>query len=701
MNFLFPLYMLGALAIAIPILLHLRRRPPRDRVVFSSLMFLDPNTPQRKRRSKLENLLLLALRCLALLLLALLFSRPFFRNPDALAEVTSGTVRIILLDRSASLQRDGLWEDARKKVEAVVAKSDSRDRISLLTFDSQVEVLLGFNEWSQMLAGERKAAAVAALKEVKPSWSSTSLDLALTEAVGLVEDETQDVVTEKEIVLVSDFQEGSELTLLENFAWPEDIDLRLISLEPKKLENAAAHLVAQIETEEGEDNPEILEQAQAKRIRVTNGVSSKVESFKLRWAGDNEDHALDVLLPPGATRVVSAPPRPEGESDYLELTGDSDAFDNRVYVAPTQARPVEVLYLGDTVNPSDTSAPLFYLRRAFSPTESLAPEVKAKLISDFTQQDVLRADVLVVASDPSEDPASSIEQFVQQGGVAIVPLSQKSTLAWLPGLGVEVNEARVDDYALLEGLDFEHPILRSFAGAALRDFSKIHFWKYRELTLPEPEEAAVEGEEDKAPATRFRMLAKYDSGDPAWVEAKLGKGRVYIFASSWVPRESQLALSSKYVPLIYSILQVAGFESDGRRQFYVGDSLPVPTGDATVILPDGSKSQGDTVAEEPGIYRIKVGAETFSYAVNVPVAESRLEPMSDDILTTLGITLAQENSTAKAEISEEDRVRMENADLEAQQKAWKWFLVLAIVILLGETWLANRREPLFAQEAKA
>ncbi|MEM1296707.1 MAG: BatA domain-containing protein, partial [Verrucomicrobiota bacterium] len=50
MGFLFPLYLLGALALAIPVLLHLRRRPPKDRVVFSSLMFLDPQTPQKKQR---------------------------------------------------------------------------------------------------------------------------------------------------------------------------------------------------------------------------------------------------------------------------------------------------------------------------------------------------------------------------------------------------------------------------------------------------------------------------------------------------------------------------------------------------------------------------------------------------------------------------------------------------------------------------
>jgi len=697
MNLLVPLYMLGALAIAIPIILHLRRRPPKDRVVFSSLMFLSPDTPQRKKRSQLEHWLLLLLRCLALLLLALMFSRPFFKDPNALAELTSGTVRVAVIDRSASMQREGLWQEARKQAQALVNQADSSDRLALLTFDSEVQTLVSFDEWTPLASSQRRALATSALSDFGPSWSATAMDEALTQAVGLIEDETKDVLSHKEIVLLSDFQEGASLTLLNNFAWPEDIELRLISLTPKEADNAAAHLVAQIETEEGEENPEILARALAKRVRVTNSVSSKNEKLTLAWAG-HEDQALEVLLPPGATRVVSAPPRPEGESQFLELTGDSYEFDNRVYVAPRQARPVEVLYLGSDLKEGDTDVPLFYLQRAFSPTESLAPQVLSKRPGELTQQDLLKADVLVLGSKLPVQQDEWVANFVSQGGVAIVALSDSDdNPAFVEDLGIKAKEAEVADYVLLEGLDFDHPILRPFSGAALRDFSKIHFWKYRELTLPEPKQVEDGDAEDSAPATveqtptRIRLLAKFDSGDPAWVEARSGQGRVYLFASSWVPRESQLALSSKFVPLIYSILQVAGFESEARRQFYVGDKLPNHGDEAKVTLPDGSEATGAVETKLPGIYQVQAEGETFAYAVNVPVNESRLDPMPNDVLTTMGITLAEDDSTARAELTEEERTRLEFAELEAQQKIWKWLVLVAVLILLGETWLANRR----------
>ena len=77
MSFLAPLYFLGGLAIVGPIVFHLIRRQPKGEVEFSSLMFLDATPPRLTRRSKLDHLLLLLLRALALILIAMAFARPF------------------------------------------------------------------------------------------------------------------------------------------------------------------------------------------------------------------------------------------------------------------------------------------------------------------------------------------------------------------------------------------------------------------------------------------------------------------------------------------------------------------------------------------------------------------------------------------------------------------------------------------------
>ena len=54
MSFLTPLFLLGALAIAAPVIFHLIRRTTRDRTRFSSLMFLLPTPPRLTKRSRTQ-----------------------------------------------------------------------------------------------------------------------------------------------------------------------------------------------------------------------------------------------------------------------------------------------------------------------------------------------------------------------------------------------------------------------------------------------------------------------------------------------------------------------------------------------------------------------------------------------------------------------------------------------------------------------
>src|SRR5437879_1592704 len=156
MNFLAPLFLVGALAIATPIIFHLIRRTSREKLTFSSLMFLMPTPPRVTRRSRLENIFLLLLRCLVLCLLALGFARPFIQRPVQADSGAGAAKRIlILLDTSASMRRTGLWPEARAKAEEIVRQASPIDQVALFTFDRQVNRALSFEQWSTMAANER------------------------------------------------------------------------------------------------------------------------------------------------------------------------------------------------------------------------------------------------------------------------------------------------------------------------------------------------------------------------------------------------------------------------------------------------------------------------------------------------------------------------------------------------------------------
>src|SRR5947199_9357832 len=76
MSFLNPIMLAGLVAISVPIIIHLLNRRKFQKVVWAAMRFLRLSVEQNQRRMKIEDLILLVLRCLLLVLLALALPRP-------------------------------------------------------------------------------------------------------------------------------------------------------------------------------------------------------------------------------------------------------------------------------------------------------------------------------------------------------------------------------------------------------------------------------------------------------------------------------------------------------------------------------------------------------------------------------------------------------------------------------------------------
>ncbi|RYD69496.1 MAG: VWA domain-containing protein, partial [Verrucomicrobiaceae bacterium] len=244
MSFLAPLFLFGALAIGAPILFHLIRRHTREIIPFSSLMFLQPTPPRVNRRSKLENLWLLLLRCLALLLLALCFARPFVQKQENSAAQAGNISRtVVLLDTSASMRREDLWQQAQSRLEAVARRATPADEVALLAYDRGVRTLVTFEDWKKTPEQERPALTTQRAGSLAPTWSGTALGPAVLNAVELLESASAGSGTRGEVVIISDLQEGSRLEGLQGFPWPRDLRVTLERVEAKGLQNASVHWI--------------------------------------------------------------------------------------------------------------------------------------------------------------------------------------------------------------------------------------------------------------------------------------------------------------------------------------------------------------------------------------------------------------------------------------------------------------------------
>ncbi len=117
MQFLQPALLWGALAVAIPITLHFWHQKKGKEIAWAATRFLFEKNQQSRRGLRLDQLLLLALRCLMLLTLAFLLSEPLFKNKNT-AEVLQ---RIHLVQPDAFVAENYRFEleRARENGEAI------------------------------------------------------------------------------------------------------------------------------------------------------------------------------------------------------------------------------------------------------------------------------------------------------------------------------------------------------------------------------------------------------------------------------------------------------------------------------------------------------------------------------------------------------------------------------------------------------
>ena len=145
---------LGGLAVGVPILIHLLNKRRYRIVDWAAMDFLLEADKKNRKRVQLENFLILALRCLAMLLLGLLLARPFL--PSAVTSILGQKEqfeRVVLLDDSLSqrvlVDNVPALDNAKNKLKEMLtdlAQSDSSD--------DWVTVFLTSNTEQPILANE-------------------------------------------------------------------------------------------------------------------------------------------------------------------------------------------------------------------------------------------------------------------------------------------------------------------------------------------------------------------------------------------------------------------------------------------------------------------------------------------------------------------------------------------------------------------
>jgi len=699
MGFLAPFYLIAGLAIGLPIAFHLIRQTPRGQMPFSSLMFLKPSPPRVTKRSRVEDWWLLLLRALAFLLLAFAFARPFFKSEAKAEATTTGGRKIaILLDTSASMQRDGIQAAVAGHLERTKKGIQPEDQIALYTFDDELVAQLAFEEWGQLDPGSRVATLVRRTEELKPSWNGTELGQAMIQAVEQIGHQDENI-SQRRLIVISDLQSGSQWEVLNGFTWPENVTVEFLRTSSQSNSNAGLQVVA------SDDLDEEL------RVRVSNSIDAEQDLFRVGWQDafsgqptidENDSSTAAAYVPPGQSRVIRAPKPTTGSNSHrLVLSGDDEPFDNVCFVSKREPTLWKVLFLGDEGTTANSLG--FFLDPAFPSTPNRIVTVTGWEDSDptsppeATPSNAQNISMVIVGQVLPSAQLEWVKTWLHDGGkltYVVTSADQQSQLRSLLGNDkLTVSEADVEDYSMWTSIDFGHSVLAPFDDPRFSDFSKLRFWKYRQMEFGAIENVSV--------------LAKFDDNSPAFAEIPVGNGRMMILASGWGRGDSDLAVSTKFVPLLNGILEHGSLQSTVRPQFQCGDEIALADFglDGTIQISPPNEDSFTPWTEEtflfdaPGVYRFRSqpddddsdeasSNEVMTMAVNIPPEESETAPLDIEILTNNGIPTTRRTQDAEP-IDPDQKRQLVNEELESKQQAWKWLLLGAGVILLLESLLGG------------
>ena len=91
---------------------------------------------------------------------------------------------------------------------------------------------------------------------------------------------------------------------------------------------------------------------------------------------------------------------------------------------------------------------------------------------------------------------------------------------------------------------------------------------------------------------------------------------------------------------------------------------------------------------QPGIYTLPSLQPPLYFAVNLPPAESRTDPLDDEAISALNLPVLPENDDS-SKIVKNSEQPMNDRVLEDDRKLWRWLILAAILLILVETWLGG------------
>jgi hypothetical protein len=624
LSFLNTAALLGLLGVGLPVLIHLFAKQKLKRVEFSSTEFLKRIQSQTMRRMKLRQLLLLILRCLAVLLLVVAFARPTLRSKQFSSRGTARSSVVVIVDRSMSMDRKELFWKARERASSVFEMLHSDDEAALIWTVPQS------SDEPEFFHSRYDAEEQLGIMEVSSAGALVTKSLKQAETLLMSSRNIN-----REIYLVSDLQATGFAPPVDSsgiHAWDGSVFVLPISGD---VENVAV-------INGGIEN-KILQPGSPLRVfaDIKNCGRRRVNDLLVRVHICDEVMAQNtVTIDPGEVQHVVFSVMPD-QTGWLwgdiRIEDDELMPDNTFYFCRWIPDKIRVLLLGK--DREDIRA----LKLAMMPrnTHRQIFTVGEGYFGQDWIDTMVYVDVLFFSNYPALKSleAGRLRRFVEDGGGVVffmgddVDLRNMNSEFFGKDLGITLGNVLggQNGYFSFGTVDFEHPLFEGIFEEGRENVRSPRFFRIIDLVGNLPQK-----------------IISLTDGRPFLIERSFGDGRIIVAASGLGEAWTDLSYATIFAPMVSrsaAYLSTPGVI--GKQRNRVGESLSLsvgiqdvrgsyhvedPAGEEVLLLPEikaGKVMLNLERTEEPGIYSfyrddILLGTE----AVNIDPMESELEPVA-------------------------------------------------------------------------
>ena len=665
MGFLSPWFLGGLAVLGLPVYVHLLRQYKQTPMPFSSLMFFERRTQSSIKHRRLKYLLLFALRCLFVFLLAMAFSRPFVKSSTSLNAVTGRRV-VIAVDNSFSMRQGDHFASAKKDALEAVQSLGDADQGQVITFGGAAKLLTEMTGDKVALRG-----AIAGLEPGDDASSYSELSRVLRST-------SETLKTNVDAEVFTDLQKSS---------WPASFaDIRLDGGTKLNIHSYATSAIPNFTVENVDAPRRVFDTKRVRTVATIAGFNTPAATRSVTLVANGKTlETKQVKVPANGRAAVEflALDAPYGMTKCEIRIDSADTFpaDDRWLFSVERSDPKPALLVHA---PNDSNSPL-YIRTAL---ES-ATEAAFTIDSQTPEQAVgatLSKFAFVILSDTGplqQRLQDSIEKYVQSGGSVLISLGKNAVPGGhLPAAGIQLLSVRT----LL--LDHERSLTVGQMDNSYSSFGSgqnwdgVEFFQMAKLALPQD-------------AADTRVAARLSDGSPLLVDRKNGEGHVIIFASAFDNVANNLPIHPVWLPFIEQTTHEMGGIGAARTNYRVGSyvdlrtvkekNVPVeiigPNNERALTLSESSKAQTFQFPTQ-GFFDIRRsnGREEMA-AVNPDRRESDFTLVTPETVNLWKNTGIGSSSGTLASAA---------GNAEQTSELWWWVLALLAMLAIAESVVGNR-----------